>query len=190
MPDDMFSKICDLCGLQPAILFLRTFNGTSVGEEGLCPQCAFKRFTEEKGIDLGIGQDDILHTINEMRSVLTDIVSHINKISNDSTKTSPKIQSCRMCGHSSDEIKRFGKVGCSICYEEFPEIIKSRLYKNSFSIKHRGNIPSRLRQQYFQTIELEKLRIKLHALLREEAYEEAAKINKRILKLEARQINY
>lgn len=190
MADDMFSKICDICGSQPAILFFRTFNGSSVGEEGLCPQCALKRFSEGKGMDLGLGQDDILQTINEMRHILTDIAGHINKIATDeNTNVSQNPAVCKMCKHSSEDIKRFGKVGCSICYDEFPQLIKKRIHKYSYGTKYKGYIPNRFRKQYMKTAKLEKLKIKLHALLREEAYEEAAKINKQILKLESYKTN-
>ncbi|MGL4389176.1 MAG: hypothetical protein ACRCTJ_07280 [Brevinema sp.] len=182
----MFSKICDLCNVQPAVLFFRTFNGESIGEEGLCPQCAMKRFSDT-AFDKNQPQEneEILDSINTMRNILSDIVGHINKISTLNSKTYNKEinNNCPVCQSSYEDIQE-NEIGCSHCFETFNSSIKKNMYTESFNNKHRGKVPARLRKAYFKEIEIEKLKIKLHSLLREEAYEEVAKIQKRISKLE------
>ncbi|MGL4367662.1 MAG: hypothetical protein ACRCTQ_05235 [Brevinemataceae bacterium] len=188
MPEEKFSKLCDYCGIQPAILFFLAFNGKKEIEQGLCPQCALKRFTDGKSLDLGIGQADILNTINEMRYILTDIANHINKITENSKDNIPLTQAipdqtCITCNHSKSDIINLGNVGCNVCYHLFSDEIKEKLFINGFGTKHRGQIPSRLRKIYFKKLELEKLNYKLLSLINKENYEEAAKISKRISKL-------
>ncbi|MGL4393957.1 MAG: UvrB/UvrC motif-containing protein [Brevinema sp.] len=182
----MFSKMCDLCQAQPAVLFFRTFNGESIGEEGLCPQCAMKRFSEAT-LDENQPQEneEILHSINAMRNILSDIVGHINKISitTDDKSSIDNSEKCPVCQSSSEDIDD-NMIGCSQCFETFQATLKTELHEHSYGQKHLGKVPARLRKDFFKEIEIEKLKIKLQSLIREEAYEEAAKIQKRISKLE------
>ncbi|MGL4563554.1 MAG: hypothetical protein ACRCVW_06860 [Brevinema sp.] len=186
MSDNMFSKMCDLCNLQPAVLFFRTFNGESIGEEGLCPQCAMKRFSSNSPLGNNSEEnEEILHSINAMRNILSDIVGHINKISTQHPEVEKEhdTENCPVCRSSYTDIIEY-QIGCNYCFELFNTPIKELVHENSFSNKHLGNVPTRLRKDYFKTIELEKLRLKLQSLVRLEEYEEAAKIQKRISKLE------
>ncbi len=177
MSDNIFSKKCDVCGIQPAMLFFKTFNESSVHEEGLCPQCALKRFSEGGNINIAENRD-ILNTINHMRHILTDIIGHISKV-----ERKTPIEKCKICGTTSTNIKHDKKAGCGACYTEFDKPIRTAIKKSAFSSKHQGQVPNRHRHIYLKNLELEKLHIKLQEHLRTENYEEAAKIKKRISKL-------
>lgn len=194
MANDMFSKKCDICDTQPAMLFFRTFNDNHIKEEGLCPQCALKRFSESSNSDMGIANNDIINTINEMRHILSDIVGHISKAPKKKSSitdiSEPTFRKCRACGTTNTDINDSNVVGCSICYHEFANDIKLKIQKYQFNIKHRGQIPARYRIEHIKTMELEKLKLKLYSLLRTEDYEAAAKVHKRITKLESSQIYY
>ncbi|MGL5955756.1 MAG: hypothetical protein ACRC0X_04025 [Brevinema sp.] len=181
MSENIFSKKCDICGVQPAMLFFRTFNTNSsnINEEGLCPKCALKKFTEHN--NFSIENQEIIQTITQMRHILSDILGHLGK-AEQQTKT------CRFCNTSNMTIKHDKKAGCSYCYQEFESLIKEQL--QYFSSKHCGQIPSRYRSQYLYSLELDKLKLKLQSLLRVENYEEAAKISKRISKLATKQIHH
>lgn len=181
MSEDIFSKSCDICRIQPAVLLFRVFDGKEVFHQGLCPQCALKKFSSTDISELNANYPEMLQAINEMKNILSAIVGHIGKLTENEE---PPTKVCRVCGHPAEEIKRFGNVGCSICYDEFHDIIKERLIKNSYGSKHKGHIPQRYRKQHFEMLELEKLQLKLQALLRKENYEEAAKIRNRIKKIQ------
>ena len=197
MSENKFSQKCDVCGVQPAMLFFRTIDNESskIVEEGLCPKCALKKFSDNGGTQLAGENKEIINTINQMRHILSDIVGHIGKstpedslVDNDTIK--PITNQCRACGTTKMTIKKDLKAGCGICYYEFSNLILNQIQHSNFSIKHSGQIPTRYRQQHLKNIELQKLKIKLFSLLRTENYEEAAKINKRIAKLESSQIHY
>ena len=199
MSENKFSQKCDVCGVQPAMLFFRTIDNESskIIEEGLCPKCALKKFSDNSGTQLAGENKEILNTINQMRHILSDIVGHIGKSTqedyieeNDNTNIKQNINYCRACGTTKMIIKKEQKAGCGLCYYEFSDIIQNQIQYSNFSIKHSGQIPTRYRQQHLKNIELQKLKTKLFALLRTENYEEAAKINKRITKLESSQIHY
>lgn len=188
MSDNMFSKTCDLCGLQPAILFFRTFNGEFIGEEGLCPQCALKRFSSK---DSNLSNDhsendEILDSINTMRNILSEIIGQINKFSSHQIKENDSESNnmlCPICQTDLNNVEN-NMIGCYHCFDIFNSTIRSKLHDNSFGYKHQGHIPTRLRTKHFKELELEKLNLKLQELIRNELYEDAAKINKRIKKLE------
>ncbi len=182
MSENMFSKKCDACGIQPAMLFFRTFkaNSNDITEEGLCPQCALKKFTSSS--DMELENKEVIQSINQMRHILSDIVGHINKIGQQ--KSASSIEKCQICGTSTSTIKNKNKAGCSFCYQEFKPLITEHLKLSSFGSKHRGQIPQRYRSQYLLNLEIEKLKLKLQVALRNENFEEAAKISKRIAKLD------
>lgn len=177
MSENIFSKKCDLCGTQPAVLFFRTFNnGTnSIQEEGLCPKCALNKFTDNSA---EIENQDIIQTINQMQNVLSDIVGQISKLDSIS------IEECRFCKTTNSQLQKSKIAGCSYCYQEFGALIKEHTQQFSFGSKHKGAIPKRHKNAFFHQLELDKLKIKLQASLRKENYEEAILIQKRISKLE------
>ncbi|MGL4677285.1 MAG: hypothetical protein ACRCWI_06425 [Brevinema sp.] len=182
MSENIFSKKCDICGVQPAMLFFRTFNPNSnnINEEGLCPKCALKKFTEHG--NFSVENQEIVQTITQMRHILSDILGHISKV------TQP-ITTCRFCNTNNITIRNEKKAGCSHCYQEFQSLIREQVNNFQFSTKHCGQIPKRYRSQYLNSLELEKLQLKLQSLLRLENYEEASKVSKRISKLTTKQIH-
>lgn len=189
MSDDIFSKKCDICGEHQAILFFRTFNADHIGEEGLCPKCALKRFSEDHKNNLSVENEEVLKTINHMRHILSDIVGHINKSIKDKEDPHNPSDYCSLCQTSISNLKQKHQVGCSSCYQVFAKQISSTLQHTQYNLKHKGQIPARHRQEYLKTIELEKLTTKLQSLLRTEAYEEAAKVQKRIQKIKSSRIH-
>ncbi|MGL5720809.1 MAG: UvrB/UvrC motif-containing protein [Brevinema sp.] len=183
MSEDMFVKPCDICGTQPAVLMFRTFNGEKFGDEGLCPKCALERFSKG-GMIPGIDSAEVLTSISEMRNILTEIASHLQRMSLDNPQNmGVEADSCSVCGQSSRDIQRLGTVGCPSCYQQFSEEIRERLVKCAYGSRYRGVIPNRFRKAHFRDLELEHLNIKLNALVRSEKYELAAKVRNRIQKL-------
>ena len=199
MSENKFSQKCDVCGIQPAMLFFRTIDNESskIVEEGLCPKCALKKFSDNGGTQLAGENKEIINTINQMRHILSDIVGHIGKanqedplVDSNDEAIKPTTNQCRACGTTKMIIKKDQKAGCGLCYYEFSDLILNQIQHSNFSIKHSGQIPTRYRQQHLKNVELQKLKTKLFSLLRTENYEEAAKVNKRITKLESSQIHY
>lgn len=186
MPEEFLSKPCDICGVRPAILMFRTYDGEQFGDEGLCPQCALERFSQEGGVT-GVNNPEVLESINEMRQILANIAGHLRKMvqnpSSDDKHSFSDDDVCNVCGHSSTEISRIGNMGCPACYEQFAPLVKERLAKCAYGAKYQGLVPTRYRKIHFELLELEKLQVKLNALVRAEKYEQAAEIRKRILKL-------
>ncbi len=192
-----FSQKCDVCGIQPVMLFFRTIDNESnnIIEEGLCPKCALNKFSTNGTTQLADENKEIIDTINQMRHILSDIVGHIGKVTQeesliDNDNTNQILNHCRSCGTTKETFKKDQKAGCGLCYHDFSDLILQQIQNSNFSIKHCGQIPTRYKQQHLKNIELQKLKIKLFSVLRTENYEEAAKINKRITKLKTSQIHY
>ena len=99
-----FSQKCDVCGIQPVMLFFRTIDNESnnIIEEGLCPKCALNKFSTNGTTQLADENKEIIDTINQMRHILSDIVGHIGKVTQeesliDNDNTNQKLNHCRSC---------------------------------------------------------------------------------------------
>jgi len=98
---------------------------------------------------------------------------------------------CDVCGMSYDEFIDGGRIGCINCYNVFEPKLDAILKNIHGSSAHKGrslnsakcNKPEKIKEVP-QNNELEKLKNKLKELVKEEKYEEAAKVRDEIKKLE------
>lgn len=98
---------------------------------------------------------------------------------------------CQNCGMTYDEFQNAGKMGCSHCYDAFSNKIDPLLKRLHGSTKYIGrksnskpeemNAP---KEQNSKLEEIQKLKTKIKTLIKEEKYEEAAKVRDKIKKLE------
>ncbi|ACL74712.1 UvrB/UvrC motif-containing protein [Ruminiclostridium cellulolyticum] len=91
---------------------------------------------------------------------------------------------CKNCGMEYNEFLKTSRLGCSQCYKVFADkldpIVK-RLHGNG---EHHGKVPSRVSSNVSITNEMDKLKQLLNEAIKNEKYEEAAKIRDRIKSLE------
>ena len=99
---------------------------------------------------------------------------------------------CENCGMTYDEFQNKGKMGCSNCYEAFSNKIDPLLKRLHGSTKYVGrksnSRPETMnakKEQNSKLEEIENLKAKIKNLIKEEKYEEAAKVRDEIKKLEA-----
>lgn len=91
---------------------------------------------------------------------------------------------CPKCNMTYSDFKRTGKLGCSECYNSFKLPIGEVLKQLHHNNVHVGKIPSNLRFELSRKKKLEDLKNKLQDAIKNEQYEEAAKIHKEILEIE------
>ena len=97
---------------------------------------------------------------------------------------------CSNCGMTYEEFKENGKMGCSECYETFSEKLDPLLKRLHGSTKHSGrkseiskNKENIKKKTNDKTEKIEELKEEIKKLVKEEKYEEAAKIRDEIKKL-------
>lgn len=109
-----------------------------------------------------------------------------------------KVLKCDKCNMTYDEFIESGKFGCSNCYDVFSaniDPILKRLHGSNRYIGRKAinNVSKKIKTKEQQTIQenaneskIKKLKLELNKMIKEEKYEEAAKIRDEIKKIEGR----
>ena len=172
--------LCEHCNKREAnVKYTQIINGEK-RQMLLCSSCA-----KEMGIDnLSFDMD-----VN-LSNFFGDLLGEYEKEAFPSLIGTNELK-CSNCQMTYDEFQRNGKMGCSHCYEAFSDKIDPLLKRLHGSTKYVGrksksNIEDVKTKdsQNGKLEEIEKLKEKIKELIKEENYEEAAKIRDKIKKLE------
>ena len=87
---------------------------------------------------------------------------------------------CPNCKMTASEFKKNGRFGCSTCYETFNSILQDALKKIQPGNEHTGKVPQRLVPLITAKREIEKLKKDLSEAIKQEEYEQAAKLRDQI----------
>ena len=179
--------LCDNCGKREAnVRYSESINGMKK-EMNLCEECAKK---------LGItNQFDFkmpLDFPNFFGSFLEDFSEHEFMPLFEQTKT----VRCNNCGTTFEDIVNTGRLGCENCYDTFGDKLDTILKRLQGSSRHIGRLEEtfnskneNLEEKKAETKDekkdskLEKLQEDLKLAIKEERYEDAAKIRDEINKL-------
>lgn len=188
--------LCENCGENEAnVRYTQIINGVKK-EMHLCEDCA-----KEKGINTNM---DFNIPIN-FSSFLGDIFDDFSEPEFLPEFTNTKTLKCSKCGLTYDEFINNGKFGCENCYNTFEDKIdylvknlhgssrhigrKSKFCKqNESNIEKKVNYKKESTSKNMDSIseenKLEKLQRKLKEAIKDERYEDAAKIRDEIKELE------
>lgn len=177
---------CDNCGKDNAnVKYSRSINGITE-KMNLCEECSKK---------LGIGISDIGFNMPiDFSSFLGGFWEDFEKQDILSLMGNREEVKCKGCNSTFEEVLNTGKFGCPECYETFEEKIDEILNKLHGKNRHVGRIgkleKAKVTEQHEKEMpkenknELEELKEKLKELVKEENYEEAAKVRDEIKKIE------
>lgn len=182
--------LCDNCGKREAnVRYSENINGKK-RELNLCEECSHK---------LGIDNMDFSMPI-DFSNFFEGFMDNF-----ESTEFMPMIDElkelkCNSCGYTFDDIANTGRLGCKDCYEVFQDRLDPIIKRIQGSNKHVGRIgkildtkiENKMKDQNTKTInkendsisQKEKLEIKLKEAVKEERYEDAAKIRDEIKKID------
>ena len=169
---------CDKCGKNHAnVKYTQIINGNKK-EMILCEECS--RAISLKNMDLTMDFSDFL---GEVLLGLEQQRTFPNLLEIKEAK-------CKRCNFSFEDFINTGRFGCEECYSEFEDKIDPILRSIQGSNKHIGRI-GEIQSDYstqieneFPNLEIEQLKKKLRKVVKEENYEEAARIRDEIKKLE------
>lgn len=91
---------------------------------------------------------------------------------------------CPLCKRTYSDFRRTGKFGCGECYKTFKTPIVSVMKQIHTDSTHKGKIPSKSGQKLKQKRVLEELKLNLQKAVKDEDYETAAKLHKKIREME------
>src|SRR3989338_7437315 len=160
---------CDICSKKKATVHLTEIVDDQMSEMHLCEECARKKSAQ---MEQQFGLADLLAGLADFGK---------------STKEEPRESiKCTNCGLSYDEFRKFGRLGCSQCYESFKMHLGTLLKKVHGSNHHLGKSPSKIPPGTKKKIEdLQELKLQLEKAIQMEDFERAAEIRDRIRGLES-----
>lgn len=179
--------ICENCGKKQAnIKYTEVINGKKT-EMHLCEECSQK---------LGIDEIDFSMPSLDFSSFFGDLINEYGESEFLPNFIQEKELKCKKCGMTFEEFTNTGKFGCDECYKTFSKKIDSILKNIHGDNKHIGSIGqinetnennTKVNINIQTNSKLDNLREKLKQLVKEEKYEEAAKIRDEIKKEEGRE---
>lgn len=157
---------CDKCGQNSVYRSTLIVNGVSQ-TTNLCRDCAVKE---------GVFNSSSL--FDDMFSTFADFLS-FDKVADIV---------CPVCKLSLREFKSSGKLGCPNCYESFREEISKLIKRIAPYEKHKQDVIKQIKVKQEETKEekISALRAEMALAVKEERYEDAAKIKKQIQKMESK----
>ena len=176
--------LCDNCGKREAnVRYSENING-KVKELNLCEECSQK---------LGIGHIDFSMPM-DFSDFFGDFMEEFAKPEWMPLLNEVKTLTCDNCGYTFNDIVNTGKLGCGNCYDAFEAKLDPIIKKIQGANRHVGRIgkiidnkiEEKLKQsenkENNKTTKLEQLQEQLKLAIKEERYEDAAKIRDEIKK--------
>lgn len=159
---------CDICAKKKATVHLTEIVDDQMSEMHLCEECARKKSVQ---MEQQFGLADLLAGLADF-----------GKSTKEEVRESIK---CTNCGMSYDEFRKFGRLGCSQCYDSFKMHLGTLLKKVHGSNHHLGKTPTKIPPSEKKIIEnLQELKLKLEHAIQVEDFELAAEIRDKIRELE------
>lgn len=185
MSEENMQRLCDICGEQDAVIFVKIVTSESVEEKGLCATCAARYLENKEEIkELSFVDEKLLNVIEEMKDLLAGIVANISAISviMNNTKEDNQLK-CTNCGMTFNDFKETGRLGCPYCYGAFHNYIKEFVFELERSGSHRGKMPEKFARLYVLKREIQYLNSQLKRMVDTENYEAAEKVKIKLEKL-------
>ena len=149
-----------------------------------CQRCFNKAVIHVTEV-LGPGHIEDIHLCeNCYKNLLAAQLQQQTASAASAEQSSGQSKSCPACGLTFLVFRNVGRFGCAQDYEVFEEEITPLLESLHGQVRHMGKSPRRTPLSDTQRAELTRLRQQLQVLIREERYEEAARVRDRIRQLE------
>jgi len=158
---------CDICD-KKATVHLTEIVDDQITEMHLCEDCAREKSVQ---MEQQFGLADLLAGLSDFGKQVKDV----EKV---------KLK-CANCGITYDDFRKFGRLGCSHCYEAFKTHISTLLKKIHGSNQHFGKTPVKMPTDTKKKIEeLQELKSQMVKSIQVEDFEKAAELRDKIRKLE------
>lgn len=155
--------LCDVCKKREAVVHITTFTKGQRTEVHLCAECAKTQ--------------DEFKQLREFNIFDNDFFRKMAYPNTDASKDEPR---CTSCGMTYSEFNKEGRFGCPDCYEAFREETPALLRRIHGHSKHIGKVPNRGVGVFRTRTQIRRLQQHLERLVRDERYEEAAKVRDEI----------
>jgi protein arginine kinase activator len=167
--------LCENCKKNEAsVHFTRIINGEKK-ELNICESCAKEADGLQMAGDMGFGSSF------SFLNILSGIMDYMGPSQNISKA---QVITCKNCGTTYNEFKKYGLLGCSECYKSFSPAITPVIKRVQGNLEHVGKIPKKLGKDIMEKRRLLKLKEDLQKAIANEEYEKAAQIRDDIKSLQ------
>jgi protein arginine kinase activator len=161
---------CDVCDKEATVFLTQIING-QMTTVNLCESCSKEKgVTDETGFGLAeafLGSGNAPHS----------------KIAGMEDLTCPE------CGFTQAQLKKIGRMGCPECYKTFRDGLDSLLKAMHKGTEHKGKIPQRLMAESTSSVQINSLQEELATAVREERYEDAARLKAELQKFQRKSVS-
>lgn len=164
--------LCEDCNKREATIHKTKIVNGIKKETHLCGECAMKNEI--------FGFEDNFSIHNFLSNLLEGNVSPHTGTSYSQGKK------CPQCHSRYDDFRSKGRLGCSVCYSTFDEMLSPLVRRVQGNNIHAGKIPKKSGASIRLRKNLTQLKHKLQDLIINEEFEEAAKVRDEIKELESK----
>lgn len=154
--------LCQNCGEREARISITQIINNQKTVIHLCPQCTQQR-----------GHSDPVIALQKMLMGMVDW----------GTDTISPGKACPGCGLSEAELRRTGRFGCGQCYQTWAPLVNTIIGRVQGRTNHTGKIPISAGKLVLTQREIGELEERLASAIREERFEDAAKLRDRLREL-------
>lgn len=115
--------LCQYCGKNPAVVYIKTLSNGKISKYSLCAECAKK---------LGYG--------NFFTEMEYDFQGILKEFFTDEEDTNEELR-CKCCRATFRDIARSGKAGCANCYVTFRNRLEPFIRQIHGNAVHHGKVP-------------------------------------------------
>lgn len=156
------SMKCDVCESEATVFLTQIING-QMTTVNLCDACSkAKGVTDETGFGLAEAFLNPVQASMDVEAV------------------------CKSCGFTAGQLKKIGRMGCPECYSAFREGMEGLLKSMHKGTRHVGKVPHQIVEHATLVGNLGHLREELADAVRDERYEDAARLKNEIDQLQAK----
>jgi len=162
---------CDYCESKATVFFTQIIDGKTT-KSSLCDKCAAEQgVTDPEGFLIG-------HLQGALKGE-TKVPKPPIPVPDPPASTLV----CKSCGFSYEDLKKTGRLGCSVCYQTFRKEITHNLGGMHKGVHHKGRVPEGMMKAFEQRQKLETLQSEMQEAISAEDYEKAAVLRDVIRKL-------
>ncbi|VAX36340.1 hypothetical protein MNBD_UNCLBAC01-2054 [hydrothermal vent metagenome] len=159
---------CDLCGKKKATVHLTEIVDEQMSEMHLCEGCA-----QEKSVQM------------EQQFGLADLLAGLSDFGKPAKEVEKVQIKCSYCGMDYENFRKYGRLGCSVCYESFKGHLDTLLKKIHGANHHVGKTPLKIPHSAKERMEtMQDLKTQLQSAIQMEDFEKAAELRDCIRDLE------
>lgn len=171
--------LCNKCGKNEAVVYIKNILNGEKTEQYLCEGCANEQGYMKMAGNPFISMNSFFEGFNNaFQGFFPGLNAPSTRIG---TAAGAK---CPICGSSAADITRTGRAGCADCYTQFEPLLGPAIKRIHGDASHTGRVPGSAGAEIMRKRRIGELKRELDTAIKNEEFENAAKLRDEIRGLE------